>query len=62
MNNNSNQAVKASDQERFIASSQLEGIKLTNHQLAMLDLFTLRGWNARQCINFINIYRKEHFV
>ena len=42
--------------ERYIASMKLEGIELTEKQLAMLDLFEQRGWDSEQCIRFVEEY------
>lgn len=39
--------------ERSLASAKLEGIELTDKQLAMFDLFDERDWDTAQCIKFV---------
>ena len=43
-------------QKRFLASMKLEGIELSEKQLAMFDLFEHRGWDSEQCIRFVEEY------
>ena len=39
--------------ERFLASSKLEGIELSDRVQAMFDLMDEEGWDTQKCIDFI---------
>ncbi len=39
--------------ERYLESSKLEGIELSDTLLAMFDLFDLKGWDSERCIEFV---------